>query len=118
MQPRHLPPEWRYRGFEKPFAVYLTSKLVCSMQLIQPRKNAVTVHCAVSRVDGRRPTQEDVDKVKKDFFVSVVGRVEENNRILLTPETVRNLWQRVELSSITGDILTPEQKRQIEAAAK
>lgn len=105
-----LPPRWRYAGYQAPFAVYTDNKLVVSMQLIQPRAGEVTKHCAISRVDGSRPSVLQVDRVREDFYstTKALAPIEENNQILATPETVRNLWQKVNVSVITGDLMTPE----------
>ncbi len=105
-----LPPHWSYVGYEAPFAVYTDRKIVVSLQVIQPRAGEVTKHCAILRVNGSRASQAAVDRVKKDFFNGThhLAPIEEINTIYKANELVRNLWQKVSVSVITGDLMTPE----------
>jgi len=112
----NLPAEWRYAGYEDPFALYTDGKLVVSFQMFQPNKGEVTRHAAVSRIDARRPTNTDLDKVKKAFFDAGHGYVEENNKIYACSDLVRNLWQKVEVSLIDGEILTADMKARMQKA--
>lgn len=71
------------------------------------------MHAAISRVSGCRPSEKDVSRVKADFFNGNLGRIEEHNQIYRCTTLIRNLWQKVPVSMITGDTLTEEAKSKI-----
>jgi hypothetical protein len=45
-----------------------------------------------------------------------LARIEENNQIFDCTELVRNLWQKVHVSVITGELMTPEMIARIQEA--
>ncbi|MHA2248616.1 MAG: hypothetical protein ACXADY_26965 [Candidatus Hodarchaeales archaeon] len=111
-----LPPRWEYDSYQAPFAIYTDKELVVSFQMLQPRAGEVSLHAAISRVSGTRPSDKNIRRVRVDFFNGELGLVEENNKIYACSELVRNLWQKVEVSVLTGDLLTPEMAARVKVA--
>jgi hypothetical protein len=95
--------------------MYTDGRLVVSFQMIQPRPGEVTLHAAVSRVSGVAPSAKDMRQVESAFFTADLGSIDERNDIYRCSDLIRNLWQKVQVSVVTGDLLTPEMVERMKA---